>query len=75
MISPTFEGTKGAAAGVAEIEIFEEILTEEMEEGEEEEEEEETAAETAAETEFIRIREATVPLRLILRRLPTRHPG
>ena len=67
MISPTFEGTKGAAAGVAEIEIFEEILTEEMEEGEEEE--------TAAETEFIRIREATVPLRLILQRLPTRHPG
>ena len=71
MISPTFEGTKGAAAGVAEIEIFEEILTEEMEEGEEEE----TGAETAAETEFIRIREATVPLRLILQRLPTRHPG
>ena len=73
MISPIFEGTKGAAAGGAEIEIFEEILIEEMEEAEEEEEE--TAAETAVETEVFRIREATAPLRLILRRLPTRHPG
>ena len=74
MISPTFGGTKAAAA--AEIEIFEEILIGGMEEeGEVEEEGEETAAEKAAEMEVIRTREATAPLPRILRRLPTRHLG
>ena len=74
MISPTFGGTKAAAAA-AEIEIFEEILIGGTEEGEVEEEGEETAAEKAVEREVIRTREATAPLPRILRRLPTRHLG
>ena len=75
MISPTFGGTKAAAA---EIEIFGEILiggTEQEGEVEGEETPAEKAAETVAEMEVIRTREATAPLPRILRRLPTRHPG